>query len=197
MSRSSFPPAVPLPRVTGEPCRRRLRLRPAADRGRGSTSDPDPRPERARARLGARGEELAAFHLAQHDGLEVIARNWRVALDELRGELDVVARDPRDGTLVVCEVKTRRGAAARDGAVATLSHRQQARIRRMVGVLLATGELRARQVRFDLIALDLGTPAGARRAPGPRGDATRSNGADGHEDAVGEVVLLEHVHDAW
>jgi Holliday junction resolvase-like predicted endonuclease len=134
-------------------CRHRLRLRPAlrAAPGRAGAADPD----RGRARLGARGEQLAAFHLVHHDGLEVIARNWRVVLDELRGELDVVARDPHDGTVVVCEVKTRRGAAARDGAVAALGPRQQARIRRMVGVLLATGELRARAVRFDLIALDL------------------------------------------
>lgn len=175
------------PRHLDGVCRRRLRLRPVRDLGSAAPNGP----ARQRARLGACGEQLAAFHLEQHDGLEIIARNWRVTLDELRGELDVVARDPHDGTVVVCEVKTRRDAAGRDGAVGALGPRQQARIRRMVGVLLATGELRARRVRFDLIALDLTARAGHDAERTPRGAD-----ADG-PDVPGEVVLLEHQRDAW
>jgi putative endonuclease len=52
-------------------------------------------------RLGRWGEELAAAHL-EGQGLQVLERNWRCA----EGEIDVVATD--GGTLVVCEVKTRR-----------------------------------------------------------------------------------------
>ncbi len=56
--------------------------------------------------LGARGERLAAVHLADL-GYRVLDRNWRAvpSRDGLRGELDVVAE--HDGRLVAVEVKTR------------------------------------------------------------------------------------------
>jgi putative endonuclease len=50
--------------------------------------------------LGARGEELAARHLARQ-GYRVLARNHRTSL----GELDVIARDGKE--VVFVEVKTR------------------------------------------------------------------------------------------
>ena len=56
---------------------------------------------RAKDALGRYGEEIAVEHL-RRQGLTILARNWRCAA----GELDVVARE--GGTLVVCEVKTRR-----------------------------------------------------------------------------------------
>jgi putative endonuclease len=111
--------------------------------------------EATRGARGRLGERLAAEHLASVHDLDIVALNWRVAVDELRGELDLVARDGRDGTLVVCEVKTRTSARGRDGALASLTATQQRRIRRLTGVLLATGELRASRVRFDLVAVDL------------------------------------------
>jgi Holliday junction resolvase-like predicted endonuclease len=115
--------------------------------------------------LGRAGEAAAAVHLVEVHGLELVARNWRIALDELRGELDLVLREPWSGTLVVCEVKSRTRAATRDGAAATLGPRQQARIRRLTGVFLAMGPVRAPRVRFDLVALDLsvGAPGGQGR----------------------------------
>jgi len=117
-----------------------------------------PHPVRGdRSVLARAGEALAAEHLADHHGLQPVARNLRVALEGLRGELDVVMRDARSGLLVVCEVKSRTGASGA-GAVETLGARQQARIRRMTGVLLADGTLRARGVRFDLVTLDLPRP---------------------------------------
>jgi len=108
-----------------------------------------------RGRRGRLGEQLAAEHLVTAHGLILIARNWRIACDELRGELDLVARDARDGAVVVCEVKTRSATRTRDGALASLSAAQQRRIRRLTGVLLATGALPASRIRFDLIAVDL------------------------------------------
>ena len=53
--------------------------------------------------VGAYGETVAARHLAEA-GLRVLERNWRC--DE--GEIDLVLRE--GAVLVVCEVKTRRGA---------------------------------------------------------------------------------------
>ncbi len=58
-----------------------------------------------RKNLGALGERLAAETL-QQGGLEIVARNWRCPL----GEIDIIARDGE--SLVIVEVKTRRGRAA-------------------------------------------------------------------------------------
>lgn len=55
-----------------------------------------------RIELGAWGEEIAARRLIE-SGMVILDRNWRCA----EGEIDIVARD--DDTVVVCEVKTRRG----------------------------------------------------------------------------------------
>jgi len=115
---------------------------------------------------------LAADHLVRAHGFARVAVNLRVAVEDVRGELDVVVQDARSGLLVVCEVKTRTGGSGAE-AVASLGERQQRRIRRLTGVLLATGRLRARRVRFDLIAVDVLS----RAASAPR--------------------RLTHVPDAW
>jgi putative endonuclease len=125
-----------------------------------------------RAALGRDGERLALAHLAQVHGFVSVATNLRVAVEDLRGELDVVMRDPRSGALVVCEVKTRTGSAA-GGAEVALGPRQQARIRRMTAVLLASGQLQGRRVRFDLVTIDVVSPR------------------------TGAAVRLGHVPDAW
>jgi putative endonuclease len=133
----------------------------------------------ARTRLARSGERLAAAHLVAVHGLELVALNHRVSLEDVRGELDVVARDPRTGLLVVCEVKSRSGRAA-GGALVTLGRQQQARIRRMTAVLLATGALHAARVRFDLVAVDVPTSAAGPGGGGP----------------VGRAELV-HLADAW
>lgn len=107
-----------------------------------------------RGALARTGERIAAEHLVAAHGLTIVAMNLRVALEDLRGELDVVAHDERTGLLVVCEVKARTRATGA-GASEALGARQQARIRRMTSVLLAQRRLRARRVRFDLVAIDL------------------------------------------
>lgn len=56
----------------------------------------------SRRKLGQRGEALAAQHL-EHQGYEILARNWRCQA----GELDLVALD--GPCLVAVEVRTRRG----------------------------------------------------------------------------------------
>jgi putative endonuclease len=107
------------------------------------------------------GERLAAEHLVAVHGFTLVALNLRVAVEDLRGELDVVVSDPRTGLLVVCEVKSRTAGSGAEALVA-LGVRQQQRIRRLTGVLLATGRLRGRRVRFDLVAVDaLSRGAGA------------------------------------
>lgn len=57
----------------------------------------------ARGALGQYGENLAARQLVA-TGMQILARNWRSGPG---GEIDIVALD--HDTLVICEVKTRRG----------------------------------------------------------------------------------------
>jgi len=110
-------------------------------------------PSSGRTALARAGEALAVAHLTEVHGLAVVATNLRVAVEDLRGELDVVMRDRR-GLLVVCEVKARTATADR-GALDALGAAQRARIRRMTAALLADGTLRAQQVRFDLVTVDV------------------------------------------
>lgn len=111
-----------------------------------------------RAALGAAGEELAAGHLTACLGARVLARNQRIVIGELRGELDLVVHDPLSDTLIACEVKTRRRAQAFDGAVAGLGHRQQRRLRSLLlgyRHLCGGPQHAPRSLRIDVIAIDL------------------------------------------
>ncbi len=54
-------------------------------------------------RVGHDGEAVAAAYLCQK-GYELHDRNVRVG----KGEIDIVAFDPRDQTLVFCEIKSRK-----------------------------------------------------------------------------------------
>ena len=54
-----------------------------------------------RAETGRTGEAVAARYY-QKQGCELVAHNYRTRM----GEIDLILREP-DGTLVLCEVKTR------------------------------------------------------------------------------------------
>lgn len=122
--------------------------RPAHGPTAAAAAPPDPR-----HRTGALGEDVAARWLAA-DGLEVVARNWRLAAGDLRGELDIVALDHQDRLVVVVEVKTRRGDGF-GGALAAVTPRKQAKIRRLAVAFLVAADLPYRRVRFDVIAIRL------------------------------------------
>jgi putative endonuclease len=101
----------------------------------------------ARAELGRWGEDLAAQHLTAC-GARVLARNWRCRA----GELDIVALEP-DGTLVFCEVKTRRGTQFGEPAEA-VGPRKARRLRELARRWLAEdrppGE---HDLRFDVVSV--------------------------------------------
>lgn len=78
----------------------------------------------------------------------VVARNWRCARGDVRGELDVVARC--GPLLVFCEVKARRG-AGRDPLVA-VTPQKVLRLRRLAAAYLAERP-HAGDVRFDVVAV--------------------------------------------
>lgn len=136
-------------------------VQPGSTRGatRGESPTDDTRRTPSRHELGRLGERIAAHHLRVGHGCSVLAANWRIADEQLRGELDLVVIDPRDSAIVVCEVKTRRDATRFGGAIAALGPRQQLKIRRLAARFLAMAELGARPVRFDVVAVDLGSRA--------------------------------------
>ncbi len=117
-----------------------------------------PRPTDPRRAHGARGEQLAADHLAAR-GYRLLEANYRTRYGEL--DLVVAGRD----ALVFCEVKTRvrgsRGGPA--GPLDAIGPKKRRRLRLMAAQWLAAraGEERRGQVtlRFDAIGVTI-TPEG-------------------------------------
>jgi putative endonuclease len=100
---------------------------------------------RVRRAVGDYGERLAARYL-EAAGLVVLERNWRCP----GGEVDLILRDGDD--VVFCEVKTRR--SERFGAAAeAVSPAKVRRLRRLAARWLAESSVRAREVRFDVVAV--------------------------------------------
>ena len=81
-------------------------------------------------------------------GMEVLERNWRCE----HGEVDVVARD--GDCLVICEVKTRRGAGFGE-PVEAVTFAKAKRLRRLAAAYLAGHAEggRAAQVRVDVVGI--------------------------------------------
>ncbi|MHC4934865.1 MAG: YraN family protein [Planctomycetota bacterium] len=108
----------------------------------------------ARRGTGWRGESLVAL-LYRVTGHPILARNLRTPF----GEVDLVARDPRRGTLIIIEVKTRR-----DARPSTVSRSQQERLTR-AAIHLHGGERRREErkrggagrggIRIDLVEVRL------------------------------------------
>ncbi|MER7520230.1 YraN family protein [Streptomyces sp. NPDC126499] len=104
----------------------------------------------AHGALGRYGEELAARRLTA-TGLHVLARNWRCGRS---GEIDIVARD--GDTLVICEVKTRRGGTY-EHPMAAVTPRKAERLRRLAACWLHRhgGPPPGGSVRIDLVGVVL------------------------------------------
>ena len=98
-----------------------------------------------RSRTGAAGE-LAAERLYLRRGFQVVARNWRCSV----GELDLVAL--RGGTLVVCEVKTRRGGRY-GGGYEAVDARKQRKVRAVAEIFVLQRGLGGAAVRFDVASV--------------------------------------------
>jgi putative endonuclease len=104
----------------------------------------------AGAELGRLGEE-AALRRYLRAGYRPVARNWRCRI----GEIDLILE--RGGTLVVCEVKARRGPGL--GAPFEAVHRRkQQKLRLLAESFLATrgrtvAALETAQVRFDVASV--------------------------------------------
>jgi putative endonuclease len=100
---------------------------------------------RVKDAVGQFGEQVAAQHL-ERAGLRILDRNWRCP----EGEIDLVAAE--GATLVVCEVKTRSGAAFGDPAEAVGPAKVQ-RLRRLALRWMAAHEVGWGDLRFDVVAV--------------------------------------------
>ncbi len=102
-------------------------------------------PYRIAAAVGQYGERLAARYLRDL-GYAVLAANWRCP----QGEIDIVARD--GPTLVVCEVKTRRGVSYGSPQAAVTPHKL-ARLRRLAAVWVQDHPGDYGHLRVDVVAV--------------------------------------------
>lgn len=96
-----------------------------------------------RAETGRRGEAAAA-RWYQKQGAQLLAHNYHTRM----GELDLVLREP-DGTIVICEVKTRAEGSLTTPAEAVDKAKQRRLIRAAQSYLQANG-LSDAPVRFDV-----------------------------------------------
>ena len=102
---------------------------------------------RARQFVGTLGEQAACAAL-EAKGYRVVSRNYRVR----GGELDIICE--RDGTIVFCEVKTRTSAIFGAGEEA-VTFAKQRRLRKLALEYLQREGVKARAIRFDVIAIDV------------------------------------------
>jgi putative endonuclease len=100
---------------------------------------------------GALGEELAANFLVSR-GYRILERNFRCK----GGEVDIVARDPQDRSLVFVEVKARRGLSYGVPQLAVTPFKQR-QISKAALSWLSRNRLHDTNARFDVIAILLHT----------------------------------------
>ncbi len=99
------------------------------------------------AALGRDGEDIAAAHL-EAQGWEIVARNWRCPA----GELDIVAWDESEGTLVFVEVKSR-SSTAFGQPIEAITWRKLTKLRELATLWLRTAEIRVPRIRVDAIGV--------------------------------------------
>ena len=108
-----------------------------------SGSATDRRSERGRI-----GED-AALRVYERRGFALVARNWRCSFGEL--DLIIVRRD----LLVVCEVKTRSGAAF-GGGYEAVTRAKRRKVRSLADAFLQGNAFEHARVRFDVASVWLG-----------------------------------------
>ena len=103
--------------------------------------------ERDNRGVGIQGEEVAAAFLANR-GFRILERNFRCK----GGEVDIVARDPRDKGLVFVEVKARRDLSYGAPQLAVTAFKQR-QISKAALTWLAMKKQQDSIARFDVIAI--------------------------------------------
>lgn len=107
----------------------------------------------ARLATGRTGEQ-ATLQAYRRRGYRLVVRNWRCPV----GELDLVLA--RGDTLVVCEVKARRGRSFGDGWEA-VDARKRRKLRSVATAFLQATGARPAAVRFDVASVHVGADGSA------------------------------------
>ena len=102
----------------------------------------------ARSERGRVGED-AALRAYRRRGYELVARNWTCSL----GELDLVLRF--GDRLVICEVKTR-GGAAFGGGYDAVTWSKRRTLRRLAEVFVRQASIEIAEIRFDVASVWVG-----------------------------------------
>lgn len=101
--------------------------------------------------LGMKGEDMAARYLERNDWY-ILARNWRCRF----GEVDIVAQEGDDETVVLVEVKTRLALGERADEMPELSVDSKKRRRyRNLAHAYIVDHPDVDSIRFDVIALNV------------------------------------------
>ncbi|HEX3298620.1 MAG TPA: YraN family protein [Actinomycetota bacterium] len=100
-----------------------------------------------RIEVGRRGE-TAVEHMYVSRGYRVVARNWRCRI----GELDLIVT--RGATVVICEVKTRRGTRFGGGYEAVDARKRQ-KLRALAEAFCLQHPVGASSIRFDVASVRL------------------------------------------
>lgn len=102
------------------------------------------------------GEDLSAKILAEK-GYEILERNYRYGKG---GEIDIIAKDPKDGYLVFVEVKARQTLEYGEPEYA-ITKNKQGQVKRIAELYLFEKEILEADCRFDVFAIlfqDLDNP---------------------------------------
>jgi putative endonuclease len=105
--------------------------------------------------LGDKGEDIAAEYLRSL-GWEILERNWRCP----SGELDIVAAEPSGGgTVVFCEVKTRRRVHGKLPVLPleAVTERKVAKLRELALDWLRATECHVKHLRIDAVGVIIGS----------------------------------------
>ena len=103
--------------------------------------------------VGKLGEEIASAFLTAR-GYRILERNFRCK----GGEVDIIARDPADKSLVFAEVKARRGLSYGVPQLAVTPFKQR-QISKAALTWLSKNRLHDTNARFDVIAILLDSNA--------------------------------------
>lgn len=97
--------------------------------------------------FGNEGEDIAAELLSKKK-YEIIERNYRYG----KGEIDIIAKDPKNGYLVFVEVKCRKNLEFGEPEYAITKNKIN-QIKKIASAYLYEKEIREIDCRFDVIAI--------------------------------------------
>lgn len=104
-----------------------------------------------RKSLGQQGEGVVTQHLLGL-GWQLVERNWRCRA----GEIDLIMQDGK--TLVIVEVRTRRGKVAMENALASVNARKQAKLMELTATYRLEKNIDdTTPIRVDVVGVALAT----------------------------------------